>query len=44
MVLESKDLQKKPNDTLEEIEQMLKMSVFQENILTQDAKEYPSSM
>ena len=34
-----KELKKRPNDTLEDIEKMLKMSVFQENILTQGAKE-----
>lgn len=34
-----KELKKRPNDSLEDIEKMLKMSVFQENILTQGAKE-----
>ncbi len=34
-----KELKKRPNDSLEAIEKMLKMSVFQENILTQGAKE-----
>ncbi len=34
-----KELKKRPNDTFEYIEKMLKMSVFQENILTQGAKE-----
>jgi len=34
-----KELKKRPNDTLESIEKMLKMNVFQENILTQGAKE-----
>ena len=34
-----KELKKRPKDTLEEIEKMLKMSVFNENILTQGAKE-----
>jgi adenine-specific DNA-methyltransferase len=34
-----KELKKRPNDSLEKIEKMLKMSVFQENILTQGAKE-----
>ena len=34
-----KELKKRPNDSLESIEKMLKMSVFQENILTQGAKE-----
>ncbi|MEA2073163.1 MAG: site-specific DNA-methyltransferase [Campylobacterota bacterium] len=33
-----KELKKRPNDSLETIEKMLKMSVFQENILTQGAK------
>lgn len=33
-----KELKKRPNDSLEDIEKMLKMSVFQENILTQGAK------
>jgi len=33
------ELKKRPNDSLETIEKMLKMSVFQENILTQGAKE-----
>lgn len=34
-----KELKKRPNDSLESIKKMLKMSVFQENILTQGAKE-----
>ncbi len=34
-----KELKKRPSDSLEDIEKMLKMSIFQENILTQDAKE-----
>ena len=34
-----KELKKRPNDSLEDIEKMLRMSVFQENILTQGAKE-----
>jgi len=34
-----KELKKRPSDSLEAIEKMLKMSVFQENILTQGAKE-----
>ncbi|MDF1884141.1 site-specific DNA-methyltransferase [Sulfurimonas sp. SAG-AH-194-C21] len=34
-----KELKKRPSDTLESIEKMLKMSVFNENILTQGAKE-----
>ncbi|MDQ7066615.1 MAG: hypothetical protein Q9M40_00615 [Sulfurimonas sp.] len=34
-----KELKKRPNDSLESIEKMLKMSIFQENILTQGAKE-----
>ena len=34
-----KELKKRSNDSLESIEKMLKMSVFQENILTQGAKE-----
>jgi adenine-specific DNA-methyltransferase len=33
------ELKKRPNDTLEEIEKLLKMSVFVENILTSNAKE-----
>ncbi len=33
------ELKKRPTDSLEDIEKMLKMSVFQENILTQGAKE-----
>ena len=34
-----KELKKRPNDSLEDIEKMLKMSIFNENILTQGAKE-----
>ncbi len=34
-----KELKKRPSDSLEAIEKMLKMSVFQENILTGGAKE-----
>lgn len=34
-----KEMKKRPNESLESIEKMLKMSMFHENILTQDAKE-----
>ncbi len=34
-----KEIKKRPNQSLEEIEKMLKMSMFNENILTQGAKE-----
>lgn len=34
-----KEVKKRPNESLEEIEKMLKMSMFHENILTQGAKE-----
>ncbi len=33
-----KEMKKRPNESLEEIEKMLKMSMFHENILTQGAK------
>lgn len=35
-----KEVKKRPNESLEEIEKMLKMSMFHENILMQGAKEF----